>query len=78
MKFNKAGGKVNCKENLSKNYIRIDKAVYEIEDNIQNNFNDESKSVRVYDNVTNDKSLISSNFLNKNMNINFSLNFLMD
>jgi hypothetical protein len=78
MKFNKAGVKVNCKENLSKNYIRIDKAVYEIEDNIQNYFNDESKSVRVHDNVTNDKSLSSSNFLNKNMNINFSLNFLVD
>jgi len=80
-KINRAGSMVDRKEKSIKNSIRINKAVYEIEDdNIQNEMiKGNNSNVNISHNIFNDKiPNASSQINNKNMNINFSVNFLMN
>lgn len=78
--INRAGSMGNCnKDNLRKNYIRINKGVYEIEDNFENEMIDGNRSIKIIGNdISSDKNPSVSAMINKNMNINFSVNFLMN
>ena len=70
----------NCKDKSRKNYyIRINKAVYEIEDNVENDMIGGNRNIKISShNISNDKNLGESTMVNKNMNINFSVNFQMN